>query len=237
MKAAIRERARELGFDDCRFTTAEPPASGAQFRQWLALGRHGQMAYLERNAEKRTEPQRVLPGARTIIALAASYGGPESDVDTPAPASGGPAIARPHAQEAADYRPRGIVARYARYSDYHLVLAERLKHLTEFLAKLSGEGTRSLWYVDTGPVLERDLAQRAGVGFIGKHTNLISRRFVFLRMDWVDAFDPARPTPTDGQPHLRLRRLPGRLPLEPLRPRRATDEGARPARPGRARVD
>ena len=173
MKAAIRERARELGFDDCRFTTAEPPLSGAQFRQWLARGHHGQMAYLERNAEKRTEPQRVLPGARTVITLAASYGGGEFDLET---ATGGAPVARYHAQGAPDFRPRGVVARYARYRDYHLVLADRLKQLTEFLAQLGGEGTRSLWYVDTGPVLERDLAQRAGVGFIGKHTNLISRR-------------------------------------------------------------
>jgi epoxyqueuosine reductase len=80
-------------------------------------------------------------------------------------------------------RQSGVIARYARYSDYHNVLGERLKQLTDFVNQLGGEGTRSLWYVDTGPLLERDLAQRAGLGFIGKHTNLISRRlgnWVFL---------------------------------------------------------
>jgi epoxyqueuosine reductase len=77
----------------------------------------------------------------------------------------------------------GLVARYARYADYHHVLGERLQQLTQFLNELAGSGARSLWYVDTGPLLERDLAQRAGLGFIGKHTNLISRHlgnWIFL---------------------------------------------------------
>jgi epoxyqueuosine reductase len=69
-----------------------------------------------------------------------------------------------------------VVARYARYQDYHDVLAEPLRELSALLDSLGGAGTRSLWYVDTGPILERDLAQRAGIGFVGKHTNLISRR-------------------------------------------------------------
>ena len=76
----------------------------------------------------------------------------------------------------------GVIARYARYRDYHDVLGERLKILTGLVNEI-GKDTRSLWYVDTGPLLERDLAQRAGLGFIGKHTNLISRRlgnWIFL---------------------------------------------------------
>jgi epoxyqueuosine reductase len=77
----------------------------------------------------------------------------------------------------------GIVARYARFADYHDVLGEQLKSLTEFVNQLGGVGVRSLWYVDTGPMLERDFAQRAGLGFVGKHTNLISRKlgnWIFL---------------------------------------------------------
>jgi epoxyqueuosine reductase len=74
-------------------------------------------------------------------------------------------------------RHTGFIARYARFKDYHDVLAERLKRLVNYINELGGEETRSLWYVDTGPLLERDLAQRAGIGFIGKHTNLISRQF------------------------------------------------------------
>jgi epoxyqueuosine reductase len=69
------------------------------------------------------------------------------------------------------------VVRYACFDDYHDVLGERLKELTKFVNQLGGADTRSLWYVDTGPLLERDFAQRAGLGFIGKHTNVISRRF------------------------------------------------------------
>ena len=73
MKEAIRRRALELGFDDCRFTTANAPESAAQFQQWLASGQHGEMGYLARNAHKRVDPQQVLPGARSIISLAVSY--------------------------------------------------------------------------------------------------------------------------------------------------------------------
>jgi epoxyqueuosine reductase len=78
---------------------------------------------------------------------------------------------------------QGAIARYARFTDYHNIIGERLKLLAEFVNQLGGEGTLSLWYVDTGPFLERDLAQRAGIGFIGKHTNLISRKlgnWIFL---------------------------------------------------------
>jgi epoxyqueuosine reductase len=73
MKEAIRERARELGFDDCRFTTALVPESAPQFQQWLREQRHGEMAYLQRNAHKRVDPQKVLPGAESVITLATSY--------------------------------------------------------------------------------------------------------------------------------------------------------------------
>ncbi|MGO8676008.1 MAG: tRNA epoxyqueuosine(34) reductase QueG [Limisphaerales bacterium] len=156
MREAIRRHALELGFDDCRFANAAPPHSASQFREWLALQRHGQMAYLERNALKREDPRRVLPGVQTVIALAASY------------AEEGQATPGAH---------RGLVARYARYADYHDILGRRLKDLAGFVDQLGSQGTRSLGYVDTGPVLERDLAQRAGVGFIGKHTNVISRQF------------------------------------------------------------
>jgi epoxyqueuosine reductase len=163
VKAAIFQRASEMGFDDCRFTTAQPPAHAAQFQRWLAAGCHGQMGYLERNARKRIDPAQVLAAARTIITLAASYAPPSDSALVPA-------------------ENRGEIARYARFADYHKVLGERLKVLAGFLNSLAG-GARSLWYVDTGPLLERDLAERAGVGFIGKHTNLISRKlgnWVFL---------------------------------------------------------
>jgi epoxyqueuosine reductase len=164
MKAALRQRARELGFDDCRFTTAAAPASAPHLQDWLTTGQHGEMAYLQRNAPKRVDPQLVLPGARSVIVFASSY-----------------EIANP--QSAIRNPQSGVVARYARFTDYHAVLGERLKALTAFMNEQGGADTRSLWYVDTGPVLERDFAQRAGIGFIGKHTNVISRRlgnWIFL---------------------------------------------------------
>ncbi|HTD87255.1 MAG TPA: tRNA epoxyqueuosine(34) reductase QueG [Candidatus Binatia bacterium] len=146
MKLAIGQRAGELGFDACQFTSADPPTHKEHFERWLEAGCHGDMGYLKRNAAKRADPQKVLAQARTVITLAVSYFGLEE----------------------------GAIARYARFTDYHDVMGERLKELSGFVNSLAPDA-RSLWYVDTGPFLERDLAARAGVGFIGKHTNLISR--------------------------------------------------------------
>ena len=168
MKSAIRQRALELGFDDCRFTTAAPPESAGKFQNWLIGKNHGEMQWLERNAEKRVEPEKILPGVQTVIVLAASYAQRDSCsviLDQ--------ATAAHHESRITNH---GTIARYAQFSDYHDVLGERLKLLTKFVDELGGVNARSLWYVDTGPILERDLAQRAGLGFVGKHTNLISRK-------------------------------------------------------------
>jgi epoxyqueuosine reductase len=156
MKERLRQRARELGFDECRFTTAAPPAGAPQFQKWLGEKQHGEMAWLERNADKRVDPQKVLPGAKSVICLAASYHfeSPQSKVRSP---------------------NSGIIARYAQFADYHEVLADQLKKLSESITVMAD--CQALWYVDTGPILERDFAQRAGLGFVGKHTNLISHRF------------------------------------------------------------
>jgi epoxyqueuosine reductase len=166
MKDAIRGKARELGFDDCRFTTAAAPESAEKLTQWLAQGQHGEMAYLQRNAHKRVDPEQVLGGAKSIVTLATSYAMAEAAESNNFETANG----------------RGVVARYARFADYHEIIGGRLAALTTFVNSL-GREVRSLWYVDTGPLLERDLAQRAGLGFIGKHTNLISRtlgNWIFL---------------------------------------------------------
>ncbi len=164
LRAALGSKARTLGFDACRVTTAEPPESGPRLLEALAEGRHAGMEWLARNAAKRTDPQQVLPGARSIITLAFSYAG----TDDPDGSPSAPGAATPDSS-------RGVVARYARHLDYHDVVGPRLQELTVWLDATAGVDRRSLWYVDTGPVLERDLAQRAGIGFVGKHTGLISR--------------------------------------------------------------
>ncbi len=169
--AQVKRRARELGFDDCRITSAAAPEGAGRLKAWLEDGCHGEMGYLERSAHKRIDPQLVLSEARSIVTLAASYSGDAPGRESP------PGTAR------GDSAQQGRIARYARYADYHDVLAAELKALTAFLDEAASVEARSLWYVDTGPLLERELAQRAGIGFIGKHTNLISRRlgnWIFL---------------------------------------------------------
>ncbi len=135
------------------------------------------MGYLERNAHKRVDPEQVLAGARSVIVLAAAYAGPSDDAEPPQGA--------------------GVVARYARHEDYHDVLGDRLKSLAAYVDELAVGTARSLWYVDTGPLLERDLAQRAGLGFAGKHTNLISRTlgnwFFLAEIITTAAFEPDEP--------------------------------------------
>lgn len=163
MKAEIQARARRLGFDDFRVTRAAPPEAAAHFERWIAAGWHGEMEYMRRTAPKRVDPEKVLPGAQSILTLAVSYHLREAEAKPPPSA--------------------GLVARYARYDDYHQILGERLARLTKEIDAIGGAGTKSLWYVDTGPLLERDHAQRSGLGFVGKHTNLISRRlgnWIFL---------------------------------------------------------
>jgi epoxyqueuosine reductase len=160
VKEAIRQRAKELGFDICRFTDAKAPDHARQFEEWLKEGRHGTMGYLARNAHKRVDPQHVLNGARTVVVVAASYFFATRTSNIEHPTSN---------------VQRGEIARYAQYADYHDVMGERLKELSAFVDGIGGTAAKSLWYVDTGPLLERDLAQRAGVGFVGKHTNVISR--------------------------------------------------------------
>lgn len=156
MKDQIAAWSQELGFDQIGFASANPPEHAREFLGWVEAGHHGEMAYLPRNAEKRIDPQKVLPGARSIIVLATSYHQSGSRSMT-------------------DGSTTGQIARYAQFTDYHHILAPKLAALSESICHLGGEGTRALWYTDTGPLLERDLGQRAGIGFVGKHTNLISQ--------------------------------------------------------------
>ncbi|HOX03863.1 MAG TPA: tRNA epoxyqueuosine(34) reductase QueG [Candidatus Paceibacterota bacterium] len=162
MKEALRQQALERGFSDCRFAPASPPIHAAECRSWILRGWHGQMGYLERQLEKRFDPQRVLAGARTLVVLSAAYS---------------------HAADRPARESRGVIARYARGADYHQVLAGPLAALAGWLEEKGGPGIRCRWFVDAGPLVERDHAERAGLGFVGKHTNLISRadgNWIFL---------------------------------------------------------
>lgn len=185
LKDAIRRRAHELGFEACRFSQAKPPGSVHHFVGWLKDGCHGEMLYLARNQDRRTEPRRILQQAWTMVSLAAAY--PATPRTAP---SSAPGAAR---------SPTGRVARYAQAADYHAVLSEPLRQLNDFIERAGPAGTRAVWYTDTGPILERAFGQQAGVGFVGKHTNLISRRlgnwFFLAEILTTLQIEPDRPEP------------------------------------------
>jgi epoxyqueuosine reductase len=147
LKAEIVRRARELGFDACRVARCGPPVHREEFRDWLREGAAGEMQWLERGAEKRANPQLVLPGAQSVIVLGLNYWQGEPQTSSP-----------------------GRIARYAWGDDYHDVMLEKLRTLDAFL---SSHGGVQKCYVDTGPILERDFAAEAGVGWHGKSTMLV----------------------------------------------------------------
>ena len=153
---AVKAQARRLGFAPAGVTTPDPPEHYAVFESWLAEGRHGQMAYLaaERSRQRRADPRQVLPECRSILVLAAAY-----------PAS--------HQADDALHSMSGQVASYAWGDDYHDLLPRRLQMLVAFIEEQVGQAVPNHWYTDSGPLLERDLAQRAGLGWIGKNTCLI----------------------------------------------------------------
>ncbi len=145
---SVKDLALTLGFDRVAIGPAAPPDHGPGFRGWVEAGHAGTMAYLERRLEERLDPERVLPGAASVVCVALNY----------------------HQGEEAD-RSWAPVARYAWGRDYHDVIAPRLERLAAYLGAACGACCRA--YVDTGPVLERDLAARAGLGWIGKNTMLL----------------------------------------------------------------
>ncbi|PYM08865.1 MAG: tRNA epoxyqueuosine(34) reductase QueG [Candidatus Rokuibacteriota bacterium] len=151
LSEAVRERARALGFDRVAIGPAAPPEHGAEFERWLDAGYAGTMEYLARGRAARRDPETLLPGARSVIAVALGYN-QTADADGWAP-----------------------IARYARGRDYHDVMRPRLEALGEALCEMAGPETRSRACVDTSAVLERDLAARAGLGWIGKNTNLLDQ--------------------------------------------------------------
>jgi epoxyqueuosine reductase len=162
LESLIKAQAYGLGFDLAGITTLGPAESAAAFDVWLKRGYAGEMQYMTRSAEKRSDTRLPVPEARAAIVVAMSYGGRE---------------------------PSGPVARYARGDDYHDVMIDRLRSLHRWIETHTGRAVGGKAYVDTGPLLERDLARRAGLGWFGKNTNLINPRigsFFFLGTLLVD---------------------------------------------------
>jgi epoxyqueuosine reductase len=161
LRAQIVTLARQLGFDLCRFTTARVPAHAEEFREWLERGEGGEMTYLGRNAAKRCDPQQVLSGAKTAIVLALNYfqGTGEAGVS-------------PASIKTVAAGSTGRIARYAWGDDYHHLIEKKLTLLDDLLRR---HGGTQKCYVDTGPILERDHAAAAGIGWHGKSTMLLNR--------------------------------------------------------------
>jgi len=151
----IKEQAQRMGFDLVGVTHPAPSARFAFYTHWLAQHHHGEMFYLARpdSLQKRADPRRVMPEARSIVVVGMNYYNGE-----PPPTEG----------------LRGRVSCYAWGTDYHAVLAERLRTLAGWIADRVGQPLTHRVYVDTGPLLERELAQRAGLGWIGKNTCLVN---------------------------------------------------------------
>jgi epoxyqueuosine reductase len=156
LKESIRAKAAELGFVACGFTRADAvPEAGERLREWIAAGFHGEMGWIEDRAEQRASPNGLWPEARSVIALAMSY----------APSTDPLALA--------DARDRGRISVYAQGSDYHKVVKKALKAMGRWLA--DGAGCQLKVFVDTAPVMEKPLSAAAGIGWQGKHSNLLSR--------------------------------------------------------------
>jgi epoxyqueuosine reductase len=158
LKTQLIERAKALGFDTVRVTRADlAPEVGAGLEAYIYAGNHGAMDWLAREPERRCHPNGLWPEARSVIVLGMNYG-PETDP-----------------LEALRHPDRPAVAAYALGKDYHDVIKKRLKEIGRWLAGASGQPLKV--FVDTAPVMEKPLAQAAGIGWQGKHTNLVSRDF------------------------------------------------------------
>ena len=179
-RAALKERlvsfVRDMGFESCRVAACAPPPHANEFRGWLRQGAAGEMSYMERGEEKRCDPQKVLPGAWSIVVLALNYWQGEGRAEGKRPTPNARrSTSNSESAASADVdiqalAATGRIARYAWGEDYHDVIAAKLKKIDQFLSDFGGI---QKVYVDTGPILERDHAAQAGIGWQGKSTMLI----------------------------------------------------------------
>ncbi|WP_342343867.1 tRNA epoxyqueuosine(34) reductase QueG [Chthonobacter albigriseus] len=171
MPAAVAERARSLGFDVIRVTSPDAVVeAGLRLRAFVADGLHGEMSWMADTLDRRADPRVLWPAVRSVVMLGLNYG-PSAD---PLANLGRPAV--------------GNLSVYARNRDYHDVLKGRLKEIAGLLARETGAAVKV--FVDTAPLMEKPLAAAAGLGWQGKHTNLVSRDFgswLFLGAILTDA--------------------------------------------------
>lgn len=157
----IKQKAVELGFEDCGISKAEfLPEDAQRLKEWLSKGMHGEMQYMENHFEKRVDPEKLVEGAKSVISVILNYYPEETQKDSEAP----------------------VLSKYAYGKDYHFVVRGKLKQLYNFInekiAPISGR-----YFVDSAPVLDRAWAKKAGLGWIGKNSMLISPKhgsFVFI---------------------------------------------------------
>jgi len=183
----VKRRGLALGFDAVGIATLEPSAHVAELDRWLAAGYAGTMTYLHRQAEKRKDPARIMPGAKVAVVTLTNYFHGSTDPGRkptdPGRKPGDPGLATGVG------RASGRVAQYAWSADYHRVLGHRLERLAAVVREIV-PGAKARCYVDAGPVPERELAQRAGLGWIGKNTMLIDPdrgSFTFIGVVLTDA--------------------------------------------------
>ena len=158
----LRRHAAELGFDVCRIVAPDAiPLAPDRLRQWLSQGANGDMEWMAQTQDRRADPRVLWPDVRSVIVLAVNYGPDDNPL------------------AALDEKSSAAISVYARNRDYHELIKGRLKLLAQFLVKQAGASLRPdvKVFVDTAPVMEKPLAAAAGVGWQGKHTNLVSREF------------------------------------------------------------
>jgi len=183
LKSEFRQRAVELGFQAFGVSDIDLSEAESRFEQWLAAGFHGEMGYMQRHGRKRSRPETLVPGTVRVISVRMDYLTESPDA----------------ARALLDHESSAYVSRYALGRDYHKVLRGRLKRLAESIRERIGDfGYRV--FVDSAPVLEKPIAEKAGLGWIGKHTNLIDRNsgsWFFLGELYTDLPLPADTGETD----------------------------------------
>ena len=185
LKQSIKDKSRQLGFSLAGVTLPKQPQHYSTFENWLAQGHHGDMDYLanDRSRARRANPLEILPECKSILVLATPYMPPS-----------------PFRRRAGG-EVEGKIASYAQGADYHDIIPARMKELVQFIEQQVEGPVKNRYYTDTGPILERDLAQRAGIGWIGKNTCLINPKagsYFFISEILLDLeLEPDLPFATD----------------------------------------